>query len=59
MKFDLLRAERIQHGWSQAKIAEELGVDIRTVRRWERGQAIPFPYYRRQLRLSLVRPPRS
>src|SRR5260370_42131984 len=49
MKSDLLRAERIQHGWSQAKLAEALGVDARTVRRWERGQAIPFPYYRKQL----------
>lgn len=49
MKSDLLRAERIQHGWSQAKLAEELGVDTRTVRRWERGQAIPFPYYRQKL----------
>src|SRR6266481_5013967 len=49
MKSDLLRAERIQHGWSQAKLAEALGVDTRTVRRWERGQAVPFPYYRKQL----------
>jgi len=49
MKSDLLRAERIQHGWSQAKLAEELGVDTRTVRRWERGQAVPFPYYRQKL----------
>ncbi|HEX3642664.1 MAG TPA: NB-ARC domain-containing protein [Ktedonobacteraceae bacterium] len=49
MKSDLLRAERIQHGWSQAKLAEELGVDSRTVRRWERGQAVPFPYYRQKL----------
>src|SRR5436190_7139359 len=49
MKSDLLRAERIQRGWSQSKLAEELGVDTRTVRRWERGQAIPFPYYRKQL----------
>ena len=49
MKSDLLRAERIQRGWSQAKLAEALGVDARTVRRWERGQAIPFPYYRKQL----------
>lgn len=49
MKSDLLRAERTQRGWSQAKLAEALGVDTRTVRRWERGQAIPFPYYRKQL----------
>lgn len=56
MKPDLLRAERIQRGWSQAKLAEELGVDMRTVRRWERGQAIPFPYYRQKLSTLFGKP---
>jgi transcriptional regulator with XRE-family HTH domain len=49
MKPDLLRKVRIQHGWSQTKVAEALGVDTRTVRRWEMGEAIPFPYYRQKL----------
>lgn len=57
MKSDLLRAERIQHGWSQAQLAEELGVDTRTVRRWERGQAIPFPYYRQKLAILFGKTP--
>ena len=49
MKPDLLRAQRMQHGWSQAKLAQKLGVDTRTVRRWELGEAAPVPYYRKQL----------
>jgi transcriptional regulator with XRE-family HTH domain len=49
MNPELLRAERTRQGWSQAKLAEEVGVDARTVRRWEQGRAIPFPYYRKQL----------
>lgn len=44
-----LRTERALRGWSQARLAETLGVTIRTVRRWELGQAIPFPNYRQQL----------
>ena len=31
--FDLLRAERKRRGWSQAKVAKALGVDVTTVRR--------------------------
>ena len=49
MKFDLLKAERIKHGWTQAKVAEAVGVDAKTVGRWERGKALPYPYYREQL----------
>ncbi len=49
MNPDLLRNERMQLGWTQAKVAEALGISIKTVRRWERGQCVPYPYYRRQL----------
>ncbi len=49
MKSDLLRTERIERGWSQAKVAKALGVDVKTVNRWEQGQVIPYPYYREQL----------
>jgi transcriptional regulator with XRE-family HTH domain len=49
MKSDLLREQRIQHGWSQNQLAKKLGVDIRTVRRWELGKAAPVPYYRKRL----------
>ncbi|HEY4036077.1 MAG TPA: LamG-like jellyroll fold domain-containing protein [Ktedonobacteraceae bacterium] len=49
MKADLLRAERIKRGWTQARVAEAVGVDARTVGRWERGKALPYPYFREQL----------
>src|SRR5213078_3137255 len=31
------------------QVAEALGVSVRTVSRWEMGQAIPHPYYAEQL----------
>ena len=46
---DLLRTERMQLGWTQAKVAEVLGISIKTVRRWEQGRSVPYPYHRRQL----------
>ena len=33
----LLKAERKQQGWSQAQVAETLGISARTLRRWEQG----------------------
>jgi DNA-binding XRE family transcriptional regulator len=44
-----LRAERIQQGWTQARLAQALGVSTKTVVRWELGQTVPYPYYRKQL----------
>jgi tetratricopeptide (TPR) repeat protein/transcriptional regulator with XRE-family HTH domain len=49
MNIQLLKNERELRGWSQAKIAEALGINARTVIRWEKGQAIPYPYYRERL----------
>ncbi|HEX3639703.1 MAG TPA: helix-turn-helix transcriptional regulator, partial [Ktedonobacteraceae bacterium] len=49
MKNWQLRAERMQWGWTQARLAQALGVSTKTVRRWELGEAVPYPYYRRQL----------
>jgi len=46
---DLLRDERVQLGWSQARLARLLGVSIRTVCRWEQGQSVPRSYYQRRL----------
>ena len=40
MKPSLLKAERKQREWSQAEVAEALGVSIQTVSRWE-GRAVP------------------
>ncbi|HEX3643256.1 MAG TPA: helix-turn-helix transcriptional regulator, partial [Ktedonobacteraceae bacterium] len=49
MKSSRLKAEREGRGWSQAKIAEVLGIHSETVSRWERGVALPQPYYRERL----------
>lgn len=35
-----LQHERLARGWTQEEVAEKLGVDVRTVRRWERGHAV-------------------
>src|SRR5690349_17039291 len=49
MKSSPLKTERKLKEWSQAEVAEALGVSIQTVSRWERGQTIPHPYYRGKL----------
>src|SRR5437588_9330780 len=49
MKAYLLKAERKLQGWSQAEVAQALGVGIRTVIRWEQGLVMPHPYYLHQL----------
>src|SRR5260370_6253756 len=49
MKPDLLRAERKRCGWSQAQLAEALGITPKTVTRWELGITMPFPYHREKL----------
>ena len=44
-----LKSARILRGWSQAKVAEEVGTDPVTVSRWERGLSSPYPYFREKL----------
>ena len=44
-----LRRERELRGWSQEKVAEEVGTTQKIVSRWERGESIPVPYYRERL----------
>ena len=44
-----LRAERELRGWSQMKVAEEIGTTAHNVRRWERGLTAPHPYFRERL----------
>ena len=46
---DRLKRERKKHLLSQEEVAEKLGVEARTVRRWESGAAIPQPYHQRKL----------
>lgn len=44
-----LRKEREKRGWARGYIAEQVGVDVATVGRWERGERLPYPHYRQKL----------
>src|SRR5258707_5977649 len=44
-----LRRERERRGWSQETLAELLGTSQVNVSRWEQGNSLPGPYYRRAL----------
>jgi transcriptional regulator with XRE-family HTH domain len=49
MKNDLLRRAREIREWTQPELAEKLGVAVRTVRAWERGDNSPIPLHRSRL----------
>ena len=49
MSNQLLKNEREQRGWSQARVAEQIGTDAGTISRWERGITSPTPYFRERL----------
>jgi len=53
------RWQRIGRNWRQQDLADQLGVTIITVQRWERGSQHPSAYYRARLCPSLVWLPRS
>lgn len=55
----LLRQAREARGWSQDQLAERLGTNGFTVCRWERGHALPSPYYRQQLSELLAQAPEA
>src|SRR5947208_11282729 len=44
-----LRHARSLKGWSQAKLAEEVGTSFEMVSRWERGVTTPTLYFRAKL----------
>jgi len=44
-----LKRERELLGWSQEKLAEEIGTTHKIVGRWERGESSPTHYYRERL----------
>ncbi len=46
---ELLVRARLEKGWTQAHLAEEVGTTFETVSRWERGVVIPGLYYRQKL----------
>lgn len=52
-----LQHARLERGWSQEQVAEWLGTSAFTVSRWERGSAIPRPYFRQRLSTLFGLPP--
>lgn len=44
-----LKYERELRGWSQARVAEEIGTTALNVGRWERGSSLPYPHFREKL----------
>lgn len=47
--YELIKKEREQRSWTQAEVAEKIGVGVKTVGRWESGERFPLPLYRRSL----------
>lgn len=45
----LLKRERELRGWSQARVASEIGTSSINVGRWERGISVPYPHFREKL----------
>src|SRR6266567_3242893 len=48
-KKERLRQQRVQRNWRQQEVADQLGVALVTVQRWERGYQEPSAYYRVKL----------
>ncbi|HLJ33947.1 MAG TPA: helix-turn-helix transcriptional regulator, partial [Ktedonobacteraceae bacterium] len=46
---DRLKRERTLRGWTQGDVAGFISTDGYTVNRWERGRAVPSPYFRQKL----------
>ena len=55
-----IRSLRSHLGWTQARLAREIGTDAVTVSRWERGKSRPRPSALKRLtELGLVDAPKS
>src|SRR5579885_1754651 len=52
-----LRLARLQRGWSQEQLAEQLNTNAFTISRWEQGRAFPRPYFRQRLAALFALPP--
>jgi WD40 repeat protein/DNA-binding XRE family transcriptional regulator len=44
-----LREARLQRGWSQRDLADQVGTTVVTIKRWERGIQTPSPHFRFKL----------
>jgi transcriptional regulator with XRE-family HTH domain/tetratricopeptide (TPR) repeat protein len=47
LSLEWLKSARLDRNWTQEYVAEQVGVDVMTIRRWEQGQNMPRPrqYY--------------
>jgi len=48
-----LARQRLMNGYTQERLAERLEVDVSSIRRWERGQAVPHARVRTRLAAEL------
>ncbi|MGY4770912.1 helix-turn-helix domain-containing protein [Kribbella sp. CWNU-51] len=55
MPNERLRAAMVEHGLTHHALAEELGVNVKTVERWVVGDYLPFPRNRHRLATRLGR----
>lgn len=46
---ELVRKIRQARGWTQERLAHEMGISFTTVSGWERGKRLPQPYLLRKL----------
>src|SRR5260221_4184216 len=44
-----LRDARVERGWSQQELADQIGTTSVNVSRWENGSTFPTPYFRQRL----------
>lgn len=47
---ELVRNIRKKTGWTQERLAQEVGVSFSTVNGWERGRRKPLPFLMKKLR---------
>ena len=45
----LVRSIRKNNGWTQERLAQEMGVSFSTVSSWERGKRKPLPFFLKRL----------
>ncbi len=50
MNYEWIKKIRLGLGWTQERLAREIGVSFSTVNRWERGQSAPSPLAAKNLK---------
>jgi len=54
-----LGQERALKGWTREYVAEQVGAEVGTIGRWERGEYLPHPYYRQKLCTLFAKTPQE